>query len=246
MKIMNGIVRNLTWIFILFHFNQNSIESKFHWNWTLIELNSKWKFYEFGLHIFQIEYSLVLDMYFDHSQIVFFLLIHTLVLSSHKTIIVSSTTDLFLFAFEKMIGISSIPLIILNILGNGVNSLENLAPNYTTFVYTLYGMESNLTKKWLCSTHIRRITNHWFVLYKLFFNQNNFLHPFFYIVLNLLSLLWLFYKVSIQHLLPCMSNKSIPHFIVNLWTSYDPTSSNSIESTYFKRVWTNLVESTWS
>jgi hypothetical protein len=67
MKIMNGIVRNLTWIFILFHFNPNSIESKLHWNWTLIELNSKWKFYEFGLHIFQIEYSLVLDMYFDHS-----------------------------------------------------------------------------------------------------------------------------------------------------------------------------------
>jgi hypothetical protein len=36
---------------------------------------------------------------------------------------------------------------ILNILGNGVNSLESLAPNCMTFVYTLYGMESNLTKQ---------------------------------------------------------------------------------------------------
>jgi hypothetical protein len=36
---------------------------------------------------------------------------------------------------------------ILNIIGNSANSLESLAPNCMTFVYTFYGMESNLTKK---------------------------------------------------------------------------------------------------
>jgi hypothetical protein len=60
-----------------------------------------------------------------------------------------------------------------------------------------------------------------FVLYKLSFTQNIFLHPLFLNILNLFSQLWLFYIVFIQHLLFHMFNKSIPQFPINMWPFSD-------------------------
>ncbi len=132
-----------------------------------------------------------------------------------------------------MTSIFGIPLIILGIFNDGVNSLNSLALICMTFICALCGIKRSLTKKSFCSIHIRRIINHWYILYKLSFTQNNFLHHCFYHVLNLISLMWLFYKIFVQHLLPHTSNKSILHFIINLWTFYDPMSFNSIESTNY-------------
>jgi len=50
----------------------------------------------------------------------------------------------FYCSYEIMISIWGIPFIVLGILGDGVNYLDNLAPNYTSFVCTLCGIKSNL------------------------------------------------------------------------------------------------------
>ncbi len=109
---------------------------------------------------------------------------------------------------------------------------------YNIHLYSLwYGMWSY--KKWFCSTHIQRVIE---ALYVLSFIQNNLLHPFFYIVLNIFSLLWLFYKVYIQHLLPHMFNKSIPHFIINMWTLCNYMFSNSTKNIDFGK---SLSQPSW-
>jgi hypothetical protein len=111
---------------------------------------------------------------------------------------------------------------------------------YNIRLYSLwYGIWSY--RKWFCSIHIWKIIE---PLYVLSFTQNNFLHPFFYIDLNILSLLWLFYKVSIQHLLSHIFNKSILHFIINMWTLCNHMFSNSTKNIVLEKAWTNLAEST--
>jgi hypothetical protein len=45
-----------------------------------------------------------------------------------------------------MIGIKGIPLIVLGIIDNGVNFLDSLVPNYTTFIYIFFSRKSKLTK----------------------------------------------------------------------------------------------------
>jgi hypothetical protein len=60
--------------------------------------------------------------------------------------------------------------------------------------------------------------------------------------LNIFSLLWLFYKVYIQHLLPHMFNKSIPHFIINMWTLCNYMFSNSTKNIDFGK---SLSQPSW-
>ncbi len=50
----------------------------------------------------------------------------------------------FYCSYEIMTSIWGIPFIILGILGDGANYLNNLTPNYTSFVCTLCGIESSL------------------------------------------------------------------------------------------------------
>jgi len=61
-------------------------------------------------------------------------------------IVFSYTTNIIYCFFETMTSILGIPLIILNIHGDGVNSSNDLTFKCTTFVYTLCGMECGLTK----------------------------------------------------------------------------------------------------
>ncbi len=47
-------------------------------------------------------------------------------------------------SYETIIGIWGIPIIILGICDDGVNFLNNLTSNYTTFVYTICGIKFGL------------------------------------------------------------------------------------------------------
>ncbi len=58
------------------------------------------------------------------------------------------------------------------------------------------------------------------VLHPKQFHASFLLNNFEYVLLTM----WWFYRIFIQHLLSHMFNKSIPHFIVNLWTFYDHMS----------------------
>jgi hypothetical protein len=101
------------------------------------------------------------------------------------------------------------------------------------FICIIYGTKSSITENGSTLLTLRKLQIIGLFCTNCLFTQSIFLHFFSYNVLNFHSLSWLFYSFSIQHPLLHMSNKSIPHFTINLWTFCDSMSFNFIENTDF-------------